>query len=63
MQDTNTLLPPDETAAEPARTQAIVAETEPHEGYFQLVWRRFKRSKASILAACSCWPSPSWPCC
>jgi len=49
MQDTNTLLPPDETAAEPARTQTIVAETEPHEGYFQLVWRRFRRSKASIF--------------
>ncbi|OQA44650.1 MAG: Oligopeptide transport system permease protein OppC [Chloroflexi bacterium ADurb.Bin325] len=49
MQDTDMLLPSDDTAAEPASVQTIMAETEPHEGYFQLVWRRFKRSKASIF--------------
>ncbi len=30
---------------------AAVADVMPHEGYFQLVWRRFRRSKVSIVGA------------
>ncbi len=50
MQNTDVLLPPDSsTADEPARPETILRESEPHESYFQLVWRRFRRSKASIV--------------
>src|SRR5512133_1734205 len=29
----------------------VSAEVTPHEGYFQLVWRRFRRSTVSIVGA------------
>lgn len=32
-----------------AQQQAIMPEMEVHESYFQLVWRRFRRSKAAIF--------------
>lgn len=32
-------------------SETLLGELEGHESYFQLVWRRFKRSKASIIGA------------
>ncbi len=35
-----------------AAASQTIAETVQNEGYFQLVWRRFRRSKASIVGGC-----------
>lgn len=35
----------------PDNVAVLDDNTERHESYFQLVWRRFKRSKVSILGA------------
>jgi len=34
-----------------AADETLLRETEEHESYFQLVWRRFRRSKAAIAGA------------
>jgi peptide/nickel transport system permease protein len=41
----------DEVIDAPLETEAAAGEDEEHESYFQLVWRRFRRSKVSIVGA------------
>jgi peptide/nickel transport system permease protein len=36
---------------EPPTLEQLLARTEQHESYFQLVWRRFRRSRVSIVGA------------
>jgi peptide/nickel transport system permease protein len=50
MEDTDTLVPQERPApAEKAAVETLLAETTQHEGYFQLVWRRFRKSKPAIV--------------
>jgi peptide/nickel transport system permease protein len=51
-QDTDLFLPEEAPApGQQAAQEAILLHTEEHESYFQLVWRRFRRSKAAIVGA------------
>src|SRR5450759_3201721 len=50
MEDTDTFVPQERPApAEKAAVETLLAETTQHEGYFQLVWRRFRKSKPAIV--------------
>src|SRR5665811_523405 len=50
MEDTDTFVPQERPApAEKAAVETLLAETTQHEGYFQLVWRRFLKSKPAIV--------------
>jgi peptide/nickel transport system permease protein len=53
MDSTNTFLAPQEpqSSLEPAADATILRESAQHESYSQLVWRRFRRSKAAIFGA------------
>jgi peptide/nickel transport system permease protein len=51
MQDTSLLSRQEPPAPPPAAENTILPVIEEHESYFQLVWRRFRRSKAAIAGA------------
>jgi peptide/nickel transport system permease protein len=46
-----TLTPSGPARQDPPTLEQLLARTEQHESYFQLVWRRFRRSRVSIVGA------------